>query len=156
MSKQQRLISPMLKQRHGVATVVRRICQIFRQKYETAAMTKGLSCSAPSSDKILRCLVYSEKTYSLFQCSYVSRESDLLQQREISSRSFDSTVRSYQTQFSRGRGISGERNDGMKRGCDCRGLGRRGDRGGNASARQSLEPGTNSSVVTDREALKKN
>lgn len=51
----------------------------------------------PESDKILYCCVCLEYKHLLSHCPYVSRTSDSLQKREDNFRSFDGTVRFYQS-----------------------------------------------------------
>lgn len=90
----------------------------------------------------------------LFQRPYVLGPSDLLQRRESNFGGFDGTVRSDHSQFCSGRGTFRGRNEGMDRGHDRGGRGRRSVWEGNASVRQNLKQRTNSSVVGDRKAPK--
>lgn len=70
------------------------------------------------SNKMSNCRICLEKKFSLMRCPSVSKPADLLQKRENSFRSFDSTVRSVQSRFSRGRGSFCARNDVNRRGYD--------------------------------------
>lgn len=75
--------------------------------------------SSPSSEKVLPCLVCSEKTHLILMCPNLPNSPKLLQKRNKNFTSFIGTVRSYQSRLTSGRRDLRGRNEGMRWGYDC-------------------------------------
>lgn len=82
----------------------------------------------------------------------VARTSDSLQKRGDNLKSFEGTVRSYQSQLSPGRGSFCKRNKALKRDYNCEGCGRRKAGGGDVQIQRKEEQRKYTTVVADLEA----